>query len=165
MPNVRIGDPSGWSSGLLRRLGIPQFGAWLLGDVVTPVALVDSSITLQAAAVTPLLGTPSTAGESVAPAANTRLADTGALAAGSWNFVILGGSAETVTSLPAFRVRRRNAADAADVWAHRVQVPGGSTFVLQLRLSINTAERVVVENVAAGTAGVTYQASIFATLG
>lgn len=164
MASANIPNPSSWLA-ILNKLGIPRFGQWSLLDTVQPVALVDSEVSLSAVASTALLGTPASAGELVAPAANTRLADTGALAAGSWSFAIVMSANDSNT----MRVRRRNAADAGDIWSFRVPFASSTgimTFVFPLfRSTIGVNERLVVENVAAGGAGTTYQASIFATQG
>lgn len=149
---------------MLRRLGIPQFGKWLLDDTVVPVALVDTSIVLPATSLSPLYGVPSTAGELVAPAANTRLADTGQLAAGNWTVMAMVMVPEANT----FRLRRRNAADAADIWSQRFGATAGAgapTFVFVARFSVAQNERFVVENVGAGGGGVVYQANLFLLAG
>ena len=64
-----------------------------------------------------------------------------------------------------WRVRRRNAADTADVWAFRLALPASGMTVLALRLLLLVNELVVIENVTAGGVGVTYQASIFVSAG
>jgi hypothetical protein len=148
--------------GLLARLGAaPNLGGFALDTVVTPVSLVDSDISLNAVAATPLLNVPFTGGELVAPAAATRLADTGQLPAGNYNFLLMFSANDP----NAFRIRRRNATDAADVWTYRMQI-GTSIFhpMLQLRLVMLANERLVIENVTAGGATLVYQAVIFATL-
>jgi hypothetical protein len=149
---------------MLSRLGAaPNLGGFALDTVVTPVSLVDSDITINASTSTPLVNVPASGGELIAPAANTRLATTGALAAGPysmtfWNLANEGNN---------FRIRRRNAADTGDIWTFRF--PIGSALsgpvVLALRLVLALNEFVVVENVAAGGAGVAYQASIFVSAG
>jgi hypothetical protein len=55
------------------------------------------------------------------------------------------------------RLKRRNAADGADIWSQRIQ--GGLPLFLRFNLLVN--ERIVVETVLAGSAGYIYQASIF----
>ena len=67
-----------------------------------------------------------------------------------------------------FRLRRRNAADTADIWGMRISSSGGArttflNFALRLNLAVN--EFVVIENAGAGNAGVAYQASIFVNAG
>jgi hypothetical protein len=140
---------------------------FMLQNLIVPVALVDPP-TLSATVVPTVLGTPATAGELVAPVAGTRLADTGALAAGDWNvFFMLYAE---VTDLGGFRLRRRNAADAADVWAQRIALDafqsaaGSGLRIFQpLRVTLAINERLVIEIVPAGTAARTYQASIWTT--
>lgn len=160
---IPIGNPSAWL-GILNRFAISQFGRWFLSDTVVPVAIVDAtSVSFTATAVSPLLGTPASAGESAAPVINTRLADTLALAAGTWNFFAMLSAQEATRSM--WRIRRRNAADAADVWSQMWTLGPYSSVALQLRATIGAGERLVVENMIAGTAGATWQAAIFAVPG
>jgi hypothetical protein len=145
-------------------LGITGAVKWFLSDQVVPVALVDSSVTLNASSSTPLVNVPATAQEQIAPAANFRLANTGALPAGAYTMVFWLGTKESNE----FRIRRRNAADTADVWTFRfstgaTQGPGFVNVGLRLILAVN--EFVVIENVQAGGAGSPYQASIFVNAG
>lgn len=157
-----ISNPTGWLGAMAQRWGISQFSKWLMQEQVVPVAIVDTFATISAVVASPLNGVPSSAGELVAPAINTRLADTGQLAVGNWSIFVLSYSPDNIP----YRLKRRNAADAADVWSFRF---GGSAIastggVIQLagRFSVATLERFVVENAVGGTAGVVYQASIFA---
>jgi hypothetical protein len=144
---------------VLARLGVEGIATHTWDPVVHPVALVDGSVqavTLQA------LDVPFTAGELVNPAANTRLASTGALVAGQFNLTIIIAAGESNR----FRLRRRNAADAADIWSQLLTNAGGSatspgsTLIIPLRVIVSAGELIVVENVGAGAA--TYQASIWA---
>src|SRR5438876_11576019 len=98
-----------------------------MSDLVLPVALVDTSVAINALQVLPAFGSPASGGELVAPAANTRLADTGALAAGTYTFTVWVGASEGNTGL---RIRRRNAADAADIWLQRFG--SGAAFCIQV---------------------------------
>jgi hypothetical protein len=163
LANTPVQDSSGWIT-ILRKLGITGITKWSLSDTVVPVALVDSEVTLNASASTPLVNVPASAGEQAVPAANTRLANTGPLPAGPYTMVFWIGTNEA----NAFRVRRRNAADSADIWAQRFaagvgQGPGFTNFGLRLILAAN--EFVVIENVGIGGAGTVYQASIFVSAG
>jgi len=147
-------------------LGITGFARWFLSDTVIPVALVDSEVTLNASASTPLVNVPASGGELTAPAANTRLATTGALPAGPYSMVFWVAANEQNTA----RLRRRNAADTADVWSFRFPFGISATAglpltVLALRLNLAPNELVVIENVVAGGAGQQYQASIFVNAG
>jgi len=166
LANYPIQDSSGWLT-ILRKLGLTGIVRWVLSDTVVPVAIVDSEVTINAAASTPLVNVPASAGELVAPAAGTRQATTGPLPAGAYSMTFWITSPE----LAAMRIRRRNAADTADVWAHRLQVgsaaPNGASevLVISLRLVLANNEFVVVENVGAGGAGLVYQSSIFVSAG
>lgn len=154
-----VGNPTGWLS-ILQRMGITQFGRWLLSDTISPVAIVDSSVVLTSTSVPALFGAPASAGELVAPIANTRLADTGALTAGNWTINVYCGNDEAGGAW--VRVKRRNAADAADVWSVRLVAAGGLAQVFVGRFQLLTNERIVVENPVAGTALKVYQGVIFA---
>jgi hypothetical protein len=146
----------------LNRLGAaPNMGGFALDTVVVPVSLVDSDITLNASSATPLVNVPTSAGEQIAPPANTRLANTGALPAGPYTMVFWISAAEANS----FRFRRRNAGDTADIWSFRggIQAAGFLNFALRLNLALN--EFVVIENVVAGGAGFFYQASIYVAAG
>jgi hypothetical protein len=133
---------------------------FLLQNLIVPVALVDPP-TLTATLSAMVVDTPATAGELTAPAINTRLADTGALVAGQYNVLLILSSTENNNR--AYRWRRRNAADAADIWSQQLElVAGMDTFDIgPLRLVINANERLVVENTVAIAAGQIVQASIW----
>lgn len=152
----------GWLSGVLSRLGIPFLPTFFYRNIVVPVSLVDSGVSLTVSA--PLFGTPASAGETVAPAANTRLADTGQLVAGNWSLLVIIGTNQGQGT--AFRLRRRNAADNADIWSSYINMPPNTlNFSLTGRFSVSANERFVVENIGAGQAAQTYQASIFSVAG
>jgi len=162
LANTPIPAP-GWL-GILNKLGITGFVRWFLSDTVVPVAIVDSEVTLNASASTPLVNVPASAGELVAPAAGTRLATTGALPAGPYSMTFWMGTND-LTNPVAFKIRRRNAADTADVWAHRFASGGAVFTVTSLRLLLAVNELVVIENVGAGSVGSVWQASIFVGAG
>lgn len=158
---ARIQSPT-WLA-LLTRFGIAYPPAFDLNSVVQPVVIVDSSIPISVQAQDVLLGTPASAGEVANPAANTRLADTGALAAGNWTFSCRW--AQNLAAVSDWRIRRRDAADAADVWSSRMAWAASNGYgVLTFRSVILTGERLVIENTSSGVGG-TFQASIFATQG
>jgi hypothetical protein len=146
---------------VLTRLGAaPNMGGFALDTIVTPVSLVDSDITLNASTSTPLVNVPFTANEVIAPAAATRLANTGALPAGPYSMVFWISSSESNS----YRIRRRNAADNADIWSFRFNVTNNS-WVTSLRLILALNELIVVENITLGGAGSFYQAAIFSSAG
>jgi hypothetical protein len=133
---------------------------FLLQNLIVPVALVDPP-TLTATLSAMVVDTPATAGELTAPAINTRLADTAALAAGQYNVLLLLSSTENNNR--AYRFRRRNAADNGDIWSMQLELVAGMDFIDlgPLRLVINASERLVVENTVAIAAGQIVQASIW----
>jgi hypothetical protein len=133
---------------------------------IIPVVLVDAGgVTLQATSTPFPLGTPASAGELTAPAAATRLADTGALAAGQWNVFLMAGCQDTSN----LRLKKRNSGDTADVWAQRLYARGGGTatrdetfdIIGPLRITLANNERLVVETVGGSTAGAIYNANIW----
>lgn len=170
MPNLaRI--TSTFFTSLLNRLGIrPPFDeGFLMSNVVTPVSIVDSDITLSAVTTTQLLDTVFTAGRLVAPAANTVLADTGAQAAGNYNVFLL----LTVTDgagVNEFALQRRDAANASNIWSHFFLTQGGAVSIVPLNLSLSfrmvlqAGERFRIINTTALSAGSPVQASIWLQL-
>jgi hypothetical protein len=134
---------------------------FMLQNLIVPVALVDPP-TLTATISTIVLGTPATIGETTAPVANTRLADTGQLAAGNWQVLFAFGGEDA----NGFRIRRRNALDAADVWSFRYSLIGATVnmtpiFLGPYLITLLGNERLAIENINAGSGGRVYQASIW----
>lgn len=162
--DLLMGDPTLQGVNLqpvLDRLGVKAAVRHAYEPLVLPVVIIDSAGTPFTATVSSQpLDIPTSAGETTAPAANTRLFDTGQLAAGAWDVTIF----VTVPETNAIHLRRRNSADNADIWAHRFQIANSQTFILipNMRIVLRTNERIVVENIGAGGAGVVYQASIWA---
>jgi len=157
LANTPIPNPSGWIS-LLARLGIQRIGSFFLGEVVVPVAIVDAgSVQFSAQTVAPNMGVPASAGEVVNPGAGAVMADTGALPAGTYTFTVWGGG----NAAHIFRIQRRDAANAADVWSALV-ASGLVPSVWQFRITLAANER--VRCVSAGVVG-TIQNLIFVTAG
>lgn len=143
---------------LTDKLGIIGDVRHFYDPIILPVVIVDSEVSLTSITTPQTLGIPSSAGEVSGPAANTRLANTGAQAAGAYNVTLMYAAGEGNY----MRLRRRNAADAADVWSQRSYVQGGYQPIIQvLRVTLAANEFLVIENVNGGTAGVVYQASIW----
>lgn len=167
MSLTRIPNPS-WLA-LLTRFGIAQPPAFDLDSAVRPVVIVDSSIPILVTPTDPLLGTPASAGEAVGPAAGTVLADTGALAAGNYTFRIFCTSDEVAGGTGnQIRIRRRNAADSADIWSllqTNASVNGAVNIDITLRatMAANEILRMQLKNNA--TALKTYQGVIWVTAG
>lgn len=143
---------------LLISLGIYQTPAIFgLSPVVSPVSIVDSRIAIAAVVTAPVWDFRVTAGELNNPAANTRLADTGQLAAGTYEmlvqFTILGGLF--------IRLKQRNATDTADISSEATWNAGYYTYTITRIHKIAASERVVVENSLAPGAGNILQAIIW----
>lgn len=149
---------------LLTRLGVrPPFAeGYLLSNVVQPVSIVDSDISIPAAVSLPTIGSANSAGDQVAPAVDTVLADTGALAAGTYNLVLTAGIVNSTSSLRGITLARRNAANAADIWTARLMCNSTAAFVpIALRCSCDLNERFVIRTGIIFGAGETVQANIF----
>ena len=130
---------------LITRLGVqpPFTEGFELANVVTPVTLVDSDIVLAAQTTSPEFDTQFTQGELLSPADGTLLADTGALAAGTYEtLVVIGGRAATDTSIG--EVQRRDAANAVTVWRTPwiIQGPGFGIQTLNARFTLLASERI-----------------------
>jgi len=149
---------------LINRLGVrpPPPDAFELSNVVTPVSLVDVDTTLPVSLVSPLLGTPFTAGVQIAPVAGAVLADTLAQVAGNYTcfielaFVDPGGQSYC-------DVQRRNAANAANIWELEFyNATGYATNISRsFRVTLDTNERIRVVSGINFTAGFRVQASIW----
>jgi len=103
--------------GLLRDLqiqGVPRVPTWWLSDIVQPVAIVNSQIVFQARLDESEMGF-ATAGTQVVPAANTILADTGALDAGRYLFRTYAGFRDQNADNEV-RIEKRNFDNTANVW-------------------------------------------------
>lgn len=165
MANWSARIPGGFID-LLTRLRIAHsqpFPFDLIGNVV-PVAIVDPS-PLTIVTVPQDWDIPASAGALAAPAANTLLADTGALAVGIWDFLIVISDNDTGAQ-SRIAVQRRNAANAANIWEQQFGVAGGidKHIVWNVGLSIAAGERIRVITVAAAGAGSTYHANIFSRI-
>lgn len=153
----QIQDPTTELRELLLRYGITTPpSTFFLTPLVSPVSIVDSRVAFTAQQAPVIWDTRASAGILTNPAANTRLFDTGALAAGAYNFQIWIAGATSATGF--VRIKQRDAADAADV--HQTlfrysQNPAQHFFNLVFRLGVN--ERVVAEVSAAPGAGIEVQ--------
>jgi hypothetical protein len=154
---------------LINRLGVrpPPESAFFLDNVVKMVSLVDSDIALQAVLTTSVLDVPATQGEVASPVgAGALLADTGALPAGNYSIVIMVGSEGSAAAVYDFRVQRRDAANAANVWSQQfmANVVGVDSYQFQFtaRLLVNERIRVITKN--AATVGISVQANIWSQL-
>ena len=110
-----------------------------------------------------LYGNPLTlnAGIVTAPAANAVIADTGALAAGDYDFLLAGGVSDTVAVGKGLVVEHRNAANGATLFTlGSCGAEDGLEFWL-IRYAIVLNERVrVIAGTVAGAASSRYQARI-----
>ena len=160
---IGIVQKPGLFEDLLKRLGVnrPLSPFQLDGDVV-PVVIVESGISF-VAAPTPAYTVQDifTAGEQIAPAAGTVLADTGQLPVGQYSVQVFLGAGEGNT----FDFQWRNAANAVTLRNIRLHVPVEAFPQLLSRFTVaNANERFRVLNVGAGTVGVAYNATILAKI-
>jgi hypothetical protein len=102
---------------LINRLGVrpPPAESFLLSNVVQPVSIVDADIVIPAVVTSQTLDTPFTVGSQALAAANTVLADTGALVAGTYLVYVTVGKITGANAMD-FRIQRRDAANAVNVW-------------------------------------------------
>lgn len=135
----------------------------VVGEVL-PTVLVGSLVTLSANSTPMVHGVPYTIGESVAPAANTVLADTGPLAAGTYNVrLIVSGLNVTASWRSDFRLQRRDAANLANIWSQVFQVwEGAPIYDAVFAITVAANERIRIITVAATSAGEPVQASLWA---
>jgi len=141
---------------LLTRLGVrPPFAeGYLLSNVVQPVTLVDSDIVIPTS-ITPIAtSTPNSTGEQAAVAANTVLADSGALAAGTY-FVRAWIANIATAANRSLSIQHRDSANAANIWEQRfyISATGVRTHQFELRETLNLNERIrviTISNMGAG---------------
>lgn len=88
-------------------------------------------------------------GTSAAPAAGAVVADTGALAAGDYEFVVAIGSDDTAAAGKFIAIEHRNAGNSANIRRILRAVPGDDTFRLAITIAANERLRVVTGAIAA----------------
>lgn len=152
-------------TGLINRLGLrPPFNeGFLMSNVVQPVSLVDSDITLAAVVTTHTLNLPFTAGQQTNPAANTVLADSGAVLVAGDYFVTILSSVRDNTNPGDIVIQRRDAANAANIWEQRLNgtIAAGFQLTHSLRCSLQASERIRVLNVNGGAVSSNYHVNIW----
>lgn len=148
---------------ILRLKAIYRGEVFELLPTVQPVTIVDTDINLSSAIVGPLMDGAFTEGLLVAPADALLMADTGPLPAGNYAIRLLY---DTNDNAGAARVRlqRRDAANTGNIWDHilNVETPGHRDMTFHVTLGVNERFRAI--KYGAGTATLTYQISLWATL-
>jgi hypothetical protein len=132
---------------LITRLGIkPPFSSGFeMSNVITPVSLVDSDITLTATSVPAAFDQRANGGVTIAPVAGTVLADTGSLAAGTYQFFVLVGNDEGSANARLWVLQRRNAANTADIWSQILNAGAGLVYpIFEWRETVAANERIRV---------------------
>lgn len=152
---------------LINRLGVrpPPADGFVLSNTVVPISIVDTDISLPAVLTPPIYGTPSSAGEQIAPAANTVLADTGQLAQGTYQFTAILSWADGPAAVQAVDLQHRNAANAANIWDQNFYTTssgGVQTFTFNWTEFVSLNERIRAICITAGSAGTRYHANIWA---
>lgn len=149
---------------LITRLGIrPPFSeGFEISNVVQPVSLVDSDITLQSVVSSILMGTAFSNGITATPAANTVLADTGAQTAGNYAVRIhYGADFSAASSTNAYQIQRRDSANATNIWTILGSIPIGSPILFETAsITLAANERLRIIQSTACTSG-NVQASIW----
>lgn len=151
---------------LINRLGVrpPPDEGFLLTNIVQPVSIVDQEATFQVSSAPALYGTPASIGRSAAPALNTVLADSGALAVGAFNCKVVVDWFDQVNNVE-IGIQHRDAANAANIWERRLFTStatgqtGAIVFEFADTFLVNERLRVIV--LVAGGAGSIYQAEVF----
>jgi hypothetical protein len=151
---------------LINRLGLkpPPGLGWLFSTVVQPVSLVDSDVTLSAISTTQILDTPFTQGELGSPVgANALLADTGAQPAGNYSIFVIVAGDNAVAFGSDFRLQRRDAANAANIWSQELTIgtTGTPNFSISMTVTLALNERIRLITKAAATVGASIQGSIW----
>jgi hypothetical protein len=144
---------------VLNRLGIrPPFAeGWEITNVVQPVSLVDSDITLNAVTSTQVLDAPSTNGL-VAPALNQILASVTAPADGEYAVFLILAVASTASSDVALE---RVNAGGTTLWSQAIIVGNSFTFFIQMRVRLKAGDTLRVRKITAADGSGRYQAAIW----
>jgi len=124
-----------------------------LVDVRTPTILVETPAFL--------IGEQFGGGSAVAPVNSFDLADTGPLAAGTYDIVLAMGASGNANDA-AFAVRHRNDADTATLTSFDIPLTGGTGFSMTYATVFAQSERLKVEVLINTAAGERWAASIFA---
>ena len=152
---------------LLNRLGVrpPPPEGFDLINLVQPVTLVDSDIVLPVSSSSILLDLPFTAGYTVNPAAAAILADTGPQPFGTYQLDINLGVDGLGAQQVALEIVRRNAANAADIWAILVDLAQSNYGAYRWtgRITLQANERIVVRNKILQAGGTAISANIWIT--
>jgi hypothetical protein len=150
---------------LINRLGIrPPFGqGFEISNVVQPVSIVDSGVTLSAISSTQTLDTGFSAGRITSPGANTIFADTGPLPAARYAVYLEIGKHVSGTQGQDFAIQRRNAANSGNIWELIGTIYGGSMEIInrQFICQLQENERIRIISINAGTPGIVVEATIF----
>jgi len=132
------------------RLTAPRANLWQLSNIITPVSIVDSGAVLTANVN---VGPQSfaTEGSIVNAAAGALLADTGQLAAGTWE-IEAHVTNDITASLSSTEMQHRNAANDGDIWNYAKWTIGGrmATFFFRERFLLNERFRIINTNLRAG---------------
>lgn len=128
----------------------PRVPVWWMSDIIQPVALVNSQVTLEATLSEAAMQF-ATNGTLVAPIAGAIMAGTGQLPAGRYLFRIYVNWADNNSQ--SCLIQHRDAADAANIWEHELHIhPTMATRFTEEwveDLSANERIRLVVRSVAA----------------
>lgn len=131
-----------------------------LDSVVRPVSVVDLDVPLVVS--TPVSDLAFTAGEIFTPADLTVMADTGPQPAGNYFALFMVASGEPVGGATAYRLQRRDAPNAANIWTQIIIADRHTTqFAYRIRLELNERLRVIKNGLGGAF---THQASIWLTL-
>jgi len=127
----------------------PRVPVWWMSDIIQPVALVNSQVTLEAQIDETAMQF-ATAGLQIAPVAGTILADTGQLPAGRYLFRTYSAWSDTLVDNAA-RIEHRNSANSVSIWDFKffnltTALPPQSTMEWAEDLAANERIRITVSN-------------------
>lgn len=150
-PPYQVQAPTTELIELLTRYGVITPPAlWFLNNSITPVAIVDSRVDLTAISQAGVY-TLATQGELTNPTAGLLVADTGQLAAGTWEFFLWISHGQN--AINSYRMEHRNAANSASLNSHLFTVPGNEIIDASrftLTLAVNERLRVIIVSAATG---------------
>ena len=139
----------------------PRVPVWWMSDIIQPVALVNSQVTLDAQLDESAMQFASV-GPQTAPAAGTVLADTGQLDSGRYLFRTFASWLDTL-AINHLDIEHRNAANAANIWQYEVSsnLADAQQFTNEWVEDIAQDERVRITNLLNSGAAMRYNAIIW----
>lgn len=143
----------------------PRVPVWWLSDIIQPVSIVNSQVTLTATVDERAMLFASN-GVQIAPPIATVLAGTGQLPAGLYLFRVYVNWSDNAVSNHVL-IQHRDAADAANIWEHSLEANSGdpaAQFTMEWTETLVANERIRLLVALAGTATMRYNGIIWRSL-